>query len=647
MGQCHQVASQLLQKALLIRRFEERLFQLFSEGKLNGTIHTCIGQEWIAVALAENLRAEDYVLGTHRAHGHFLARTDDVEGLMAELMGRATGVAGGIGGTQHLVGPHFLSSGVQGGLMPVAAGIALREKLRRSRAIVCIFIGDGTLGEGVVYETFNMAAIWSLPLLVVVEQNHYAQSTATAQTTAGTVLGRAEAFGIRYFSADTWDIPRLLATAKEVTDFVRETSQPAILEVDTYRLKPHSKGDDNRDPSEIRSYEQRDFLNAFLATQESWVTELVAAADRRIEHAVLAAANAPLCEYRGDRRSAPNPPLAWECRLFVKERVSDAIYRALREALERDPTLVLLGEDIEGPYGGAFKVTRDLSQLFPGRVRNTPISEAAIVGVGNGYAVAGGKAVVEIMFGDFLTLAFDQLQQHAAKFRQMYNQKAQMPVVVRTPMGGKRGYGPTHSQSIEKHFLGISDLCVLAINNRLSPYHVYQVLLSDVQSPHLVIENKILYTRHVSQEVACGFSLQFSNERFPTVKISPVEGGPQITILCYGGMLEEVEAAVQRAFDEWEILCEIICPTQLSPLSLGPILESVKRTGRLLTVEEGSDVAGFGAEALAALSECDCCPSKFRRLGYFGIIPSCMPRELELLPNASMILDQIISLTRE
>jgi 2-oxoisovalerate dehydrogenase E1 component len=217
-----------------------------------------------------------------------------------------------------------------------------------------------------------------------------------------------------------------------------------------------------------------------------------------------------------------------------------------------------------------------------------------------------------------------------------------MPLVVRTPMGGKRGYGPTHSQSIEKHFLGIQDLRVLALNGRMAPFQIYHTLLSTLESPHLVIENKILYTRFVSGEPPAGFSLRFSNETYPTVKLSPIDQPPSVTVVCYGGMLEDVEQAVERAFDEQEIACEIICPSQISPLNIAPILESVIRTGRLLTVEEGSDLAGFGSEVIAAVSEAGCVPAVFRRIGYYGVIPACMPRELELLANPSSILKKII-----
>ena len=266
--------------------------------------------------------------------------------------------------------------------------------------------------------------------------------------------------------------------------------------------------------------------------------------------------------------------------------------------MAHDDRVVILGEDIESPYGGAFKATQGLSTQFPGRVRNMPIGESQIVGMGNGLALAGMVPVCEIMFGDFLTLATDQLINHASKFRFMYNDQVRVPLIVRTPMGGRRGYGPTHSQSLEKHFLGLPDLQVLATNHRFDPGQLYDRLLQTIDGPTLVIENKVLYGRRVQSEMPEGFELEFSSETFPTVRMRP-EGTPDVTVVCYGEMLREVEQAVVRAFDEFEIICEVICPAQLSPLNLAPILASVSRSHRLLVTEEGIGTAGFGAEVIA------------------------------------------------
>src|SRR5690349_19721372 len=185
-----------IKEALRIRIVEEKFLKLFSEGKLNGTVHTCVGQEFSALAFAGQLKKKDFVFSNHRCHGHYIAFTGDVRGLLAELLGKASGVSGGIGSSQHLCNKNFYSNGIQGGIVPVAAGYALGNKLKGNDAIGIVFIGDGTLGEGALYETMNIISKWEIPLLIVCENNFYAQSTPQSVNLAGDILSRASAFGI-------------------------------------------------------------------------------------------------------------------------------------------------------------------------------------------------------------------------------------------------------------------------------------------------------------------------------------------------------------------------------------------------------------------------------------------------------------------
>ncbi|MCZ6915699.1 MAG: thiamine pyrophosphate-dependent enzyme [Gemmatimonadetes bacterium] len=626
----------LLRQAILIRRVEERLLALFSEGKLNGTVHTCIGQEWIGVALAAALDDGDMVFSTHRGHGHYLSRTGDAPGLIAELMGKATGTCGGVGGSQHLHAENYYSSGVQGGLLPVAAGQALAAKCDDTDHIAVAFIGDGTLGQGVLYETLNIASRWHLPLLIVVEHNGYAQSTNAEQTTAGTVQGRAEAFQAAYRHADTWQWQDLIGHASNAVGFVRRERKPLVLEVATYRLKAHSKGDDNRSQDEVRSFEEKDYLTQLLQQRPTWVGGLVDEVDVEIDQAVSDAEAAPPCTFAPPAPYAPRE-LSWSEPSFERERVVEILHNTLRRQMQQNARILIIGEDIEGPYGGAFKVTRDLSEQFPGRVRNTPISEAAIVGLGTGAALGGYLPIVEIMFGDFLTLTFDQVFQQACKLSVMFGDDVDVPLVIRTPMGGKRGYGPTHSQSLEKHFLGIPNLTILALNARLSPAVVYDRLCETVRNPTLVIENKVLYTRFLHTEKIPGFDVRCSDEPYPTVKITPAGESPDVTVACYGGTLEDVEEAILAAFDEHEVLCEVVCPTQINPINIAPIADSVRQTGRLVTVEEGSRVASWSSEVLAQLAEAGATPRAVERVGHDSIIPSDLIRERELLASTASI----------
>jgi len=639
----------LYSKAILIRAVEECLLQLFSQGKLFGTVHTCIGQEWTGVAVAEHLQDADLIFSNHRCHGHFLARTDNVDGLIAEVMGKKTGVCGGRGGSQHLCWRGFFSNGVQGGIMPVAAGLSLAQKLTGTGGITVVFIGDGTLGEGVVYETMNIASKWGLPLFIVLENNLYAQSTHQRQNLAGDICDRAKAFGISTRHSSTWEPERLLAEVGEGIATVRQEGKPVFLRVDTYRLMAHSKGDDDRDVKEVEAYRAKDPLTKFSQDHSAAAARMLAAAKERIQAAVALAEQAPLAE-ESDRCFAAQgawQPVSWTpAPTNGSERVVVLIREALHRALENDRRVTLVGEDIESPYGGAFKVTKGLSDDFPGRVRNTSISEALLVGLGNGMALADMRPVCEIMFGDFLTLGADQWLNHASKFRYMYNEQIRVPVILRTPMGGRRGYGPTHSQSIEKHFLGVPDTLVLALNHRLNPGEIYDRLFASIEQPTLVIENKLLYTLRVTNEMPPGFVLEHGDDRFPTVRVRP-ESAPEATIVCYGGMLKEVEEAVVQAFDEHEVICEIVCPSQLWPLNVWPIVESAANTRRLLVVEEGLGFAGFGAEVIAQVQER--LPGALQRVRRLASpdhpIPSCAPLERKLLPNADTILQAVLELT--
>ena len=638
--------SRLLEKALGIRLFEQRLLHLFGEGRLFGTVHTCIGQEWSGVALSENLEPGDVVFSNHRCHGHYLARTGNYVGLFAEIMGRETGICRGRGGSQHICDANVFSNGIQGGIVPVSAGIAYAKKLRGANEIAVVFIGDGTLGEGALYESLNVASAWSLPLLVVLENNLYAQSTSQVQTLSGDIEARAKAFGICTRKGDTWDPVSLMKIMAEAVDFVRSNCRPLFLRVDTYRLMAHSKSDDNRDPAEVAAYWERDLLHR--AAKE--FPEIIAPIEKdllaRLDAAVEEADGSPM----SNLSAAPveEAPTVWAETIFDgNERVVNRINAGLRRALERDDRVLLLGEDIEAPYGGAFKATKELSQLFPGRVCNTPISELAITGVANGLALSGMRPVVEIMFGDFIMLASDQFINHASKFEYMYADKVKTPIVIRTPMGGKRGYGPTHSQSLEKHLLGVPGTRVLALHHRFDPATVYGRLLGDDvrQLPTLVLENKILYGEKASPDAVEGYKWFHSDHDFP-ISYMRAEAHPDATMICYGGMALDVEKAVERLFMEHDLVVETICLMQLYPLQSNSLLPLARKSGKLLLVEEGHGFCGFTAQLMASFYELD--PTLVMRRVYSQPqhIPSAKPLELAVLPNVDRIVAETLELVK-
>jgi acetoin:2,6-dichlorophenolindophenol oxidoreductase subunit alpha len=248
----------LYERMALIRCFEERLLELFGAGKLHGTTHTCIGQEANAIAVMENLQQGDLIFTNHRCHGHYLARFGDDKGLLAELMGREGGICGGRGGSQHLCRDGFFSSGVQGGFVPIAAGMALAEKRTGSGAVVVAFIGDGTLGQGSVYETLNMVSLWQVPLLIVVENNRYAQTTPLEMNLAGSIPDRIAAFDVSVGECESNDVEELLPRFGQAIDNARKKQRPHVEIIHTYRLNAHSKGDDFRPAAEIEDWRSRD-----------------------------------------------------------------------------------------------------------------------------------------------------------------------------------------------------------------------------------------------------------------------------------------------------------------------------------------------------------------------------------------------------
>ena len=626
-------------RAYLVRVVEQELLNLFAAGRLSGTTHTCIGQEMSAVALAAALdRNKDTVVSNHRCHGHYLAWADDPDGLLAEVMGKATGVCGGLGGSQHLSARGFFSNGIQGGIVPVAAGLAFARKLEGDGGIAAVCIGDGTLGEGVVYETLNMASKWGLPLLIVLENNRYAQSTSQSETLAGDICARAAAFGIETLHGDTWRHEELAGLLRDAAATVRRDCRPVFVRVDTYRLAAHSKGDDDRDPSEIDGYKRRDPLNQFLANEDTGDEPELAAIRERVARAIERAAAAPLLDLAAGSNAARGAAgLSWRPPPAQTGTQLAAINRALGEWLAEDARVLLLGEDVRSPYGGAFKATRGLSDEHPTRVLNTPISEAGIVGIANGLALGGRRPIVEIMFGDFLALCFDQILNHAAKFRGMYNGRVSSAIVVRAPMGGGRGYGPTHSQNLEKHLVGVPGLRVLVLHGRAPIASLYRALRTSVE-PTLIIENKLLYRERADAALPPTYELAETTERYPTTALRP-KNGADVTVVAFGRMSVLAEQVAAELVAE-EVGLELLFPLSVSPFDARPLQESVARTGKLVVVEEGTAHFDLASEVVARAVESyrgDGCLRVRRVAAEARPIPSALELELEVLPSVASL----------
>jgi pyruvate/2-oxoglutarate/acetoin dehydrogenase E1 component len=296
----------------------------------------------------------------------------------------------------------------------------------------------------------------------------------------------------------------------------------------------------------------------------------------------------------------------------MNRTVLDSLNEGLLAALKQDRSVLLLGEDILDPYGGAFKATRGCSTAYPDQVIPTPISEAGLGGVCAGLALRGQRPVLEIMFGDFTTLLADQLINHISKFRWMYNNSVSLPLVVRTPMGGRRGYGPTHSQTLEKLYLGVPGLTVAApLAFEAAAGQLLQRIICETNDPVLFIENKLQYLLPLQTAVESSefiqeitYSLDDVEKRYPTYCLH-LKGAPaaSVTLTAYGYMAEMARQAQLKLAYEYEIFTELVTPTRLSPFDVAVQAASARQTGRLLTIEEGTLTLGWGAEILARTAE--------------------------------------------
>ena len=637
------VDEDLFQKAILIRAVENKLLQLFSEGKLNGTVHTCVGQEFSALAFAGQLSKEDTVFSNHRCHGHYISFTGDYEGLLAELMGKKSGVCGGIGGSQHLCKGNFYSNGIQGGIVPVSAGMALANKLNENKNIVVVYIGEGMLGEGVVYETLNIISKWSLPILIVCENNYYAQSTPMRINLAGDILKRAESFGIKTYESDIWNTEQLMEAARESISYVRQYQKPVFHLVEAYRLNPHSKGDDDRDLSEINRYREKDPISVFAREHKPLFEKIQTETEERINRAVekiLKELEPDLKDYYEPLRETPQG--GWEPLEEIDHRQVELINSFFKERMAKDRSIIFMGEDVLSPYGGAFKIARDLSDLFPDRIFSTPISEAAIVGISNGLAIKGFRPFAEIMFGDFVTLCMDQIVNHAAKFYHMYNKQITCPIVIRTPMGGRRGYGPTHSQTLDRLVTGIPNVKTIALNTLVNPKTIYETILEKEKHPVIVIENKLDYGSKIAKKRIKTYKYEQTSGDYPIVKISPLHSEPNATLLCYGGMVNFVLDCLEPLFVNCELKCEVIVLTKISPMDYTQIIESATKTKRLYIIEEGTMAQGIGSEVIASVMEKLTESITVKRISALPVaIPSARGLENQVLPNADTILRSI------
>ncbi|MCH7970935.1 MAG: hypothetical protein IH960_07830, partial [Chloroflexi bacterium] len=444
---------------------------------------------------------------------------------------------------------------------------------------------------------------------------------------------------------------------------VRDTGKPFCQVVHTFRLGPHSKGDDPRTEDEIAPWRKLDPLVVGRRHfSESDVERVYAEVSDQVNELVERVTN------HNTQRSAPGVPVVapTDTELIPSEfgssdgwltgsespRVVDHLRQALRSSLDDDPSVHLFGEDIVDPYGGAFKITRGLSTDYPDRVFQTPISEAAIVGIANGMALKHLRPIVEIMFGDFTTLVVDQVVNHMTKFGRMYGGDVSCPVIIRSPMGGYRGYGPTHSQTLEKLFLGVPGLVVVAMST-LHDQHLTWKRMCALGSPVFFVENKTLYgqrMKSVSNGRIGKFAVKSSRSYFPTLtlNVNGFDEPANVSIVTYGGMVDLALEAAERLFVEEELSVDVAVLSQIAPLPERDLQEVMARSDRFVTLEEGTKRAGWGAEVSASLIEMagDKQIRITRHAADDTIIPNAKSGEISVLPSIDGLVDAIQRITR-
>jgi pyruvate/2-oxoglutarate/acetoin dehydrogenase E1 component/TPP-dependent pyruvate/acetoin dehydrogenase alpha subunit len=600
-----------------IRLFEQRVLDLYKRGDIRGTAHLYIGQEAVAAGVCAALGPDDYVTSTHRGHGHCLARGLDPGPMLAEILGRADGYCKGKGGSMHVACPELGLLGadaVVGANAPIASGAALAAGILSADRVAVCFFGDGAANQGVLLETLNLATVLELPVVFVCENNLWALNTPAARThSVPDVATRAAGFGLPGVIVDGQDALAVYQATRVAADRARRGGGPTLIEAKTYRYFSHSAfaAREIRPPDEVAAWKGRDPIDllgrrlevAGILTDDR-LQEIRSQEEARVREAeaFALASPRPRPEEAHTDVFAPVPP---EVAAAVEPgmpaagagvrtlTMARAINEALSEELRRDPRTLLLGEDV-AETGGLFRTTAGLLAAFgPRRVIDTPISEQAFTGIGVGAAVAGARPIVEIQVFDFLSLAMDQLANHAAKLRYMTGGQLSVPLVVRGAVATGIGLAAQHSQSLEAWVAHIPGLKVIMPS---TPYDAKGLLKSAIRdgNPVVCFEKRLLYA--TTGPVPEGEYL------VPLGKAAVRRPGSRVTIVGSGlAARYAVEAAETLA--EEGIDAEVIDLRTLVPLDVETIAASARKTHRVVVANDGHRTCGFAAELVATLTE--------------------------------------------
>ncbi len=608
-----------LRKMLEIRYFEEKVMDLLARDVVKGASHLYVGQEAVAVGAIAAIRKDDYITSTHRGHGHCIAKGGELKTMLAELCGKATGYCRGRGGSMHIAdvqAGNLGATGIVGSNIPIATGAGLAIRLRKTDQVVLCFFGDGAANTGAFHESVNMAAIWKLPVIYVCENNLYGMSVAVNKAFPfEDIAERARGYNIPGVISNGMDVLNVKEVVNKAVDRARRGEGPTLVECKTYRYYGHSRSDPRayRTRDEETAWRARDpiagleekliKLGIMMQEQVKALEESVAEAIEQAEKFALSSPYPPIESlyeglhadiYVDDESSIKNTTVAKQKGLRMRRiRYVQALNEALREEMRRNESVFVMGEDI-AIYGGAYGVTKGLFEEFGSeRVRDTPISEAAIAGAAAGAAMVGTHPVAELMYIDFSTIATDQIINIAAKNRFMFGGKSIVPVVYRTQGGAGRGIAEHHSQSLEAWYEHVPGIFVVMPSTPFDAKGLLKTCIRD-NNPVMFIEHKMLYgTEGEVPEVEYTVPLGIADVK---------REGTDITIIAYSRMiLLALEAAEELAKEG--IDAEVVDPRTLKPLDIDTIINSVKKTSKAVVVHEGYRTCGVGAEVVAQIME--------------------------------------------
>jgi len=597
---------------LLPRLIEERMLILLRQGKLSKWF-SGIGQEAIAVGVVSALEADDYILPMHRNLGVFTGRGVDLLTLFRQLLGRDGGFTRGRDRTFHFgILQHHIVGMIShlAAMLPVADGLALAAQLKGTRQVAAAFIGEGSTSEGDFHEAANLAAVWKLPVIIVIENNQWALSTPTnEQYACADLADRAAGYGMPGAVVDGNDCLAVYHAVRAAADRARKGHGPTLLEFKTFRMRGHEEasGTDYVEEEAIEEWARKDPVLRFERSliQQGLLSEDDAQTQRselkrEIEGLADQALATPDPDSTAERElgdvyaspATPNSQLPTPNSSDPERRYVDAISDGLREGMRRDDKVILMGQDI-AEYGGVYKITEGFVEEFgKARVRNTPIIESAAVGAALGLSLAGFRPMVEMQFGDFITCAFNQIVNNVAKTKYRWDEP--VPMVIRAPIGGGTGAGPFHSQNVEAWFTHVAGLKVV---QPATPFDAKGLLLAAFEdgNPVLYLEHKLLY-RSEKGPVPDGYYT------VPIGRGRVALAGTDATIVTYGvGVRWALEAAEQLARDGSSV--EVIDLRSLLPWDRAMVFDSVKKTSKVLVLHEAPLTGGFGGEVAAAIGE--------------------------------------------